>query len=69
MRFNAESILKIFKETQVADAPTLKHTQYLNYLAQRLGYQNYERFKRCLNTAPSDRIGDFYVSVCQSHLV
>lgn len=63
MRFNAESILKTFKETEVADAPKLKHTQYLNFLARRLGFQNYEHFRRCLNTAPSDRIGDFYTTL------
>lgn len=63
MRFNAETILETFKTTKVADAPKLKHTQYLRYLAQRLGYQDYEHFKRCLKTAPSDRLGDFYTTL------
>ncbi|MDV8061167.1 hypothetical protein R4K94_13925, partial [Pseudomonas aeruginosa] len=35
MSFTSESILKTFKDTEVADAPKLKHTQYLHYLARR----------------------------------
>ncbi len=41
MSFTSESILKTFKNTEVADAPKLKHTQYLHYLARRLGYLDY----------------------------
>lgn len=63
MHFTAESIIETFKDTEVADAPKLKHTQYLNYLAKRLGYQDYAHFKHCVETAPSDRIGDFYTGL------
>lgn len=38
MSFTSESILKTFKDMEVADAPKLKHTQYLHYLARCLGY-------------------------------
>lgn len=65
MSFTAESILQSFKDLEVENAPVLKHTQYLNYLAQRLGYLDYTHFKRCLQTAPSDRIGDFYSGLMQ----
>ncbi|HGY9637419.1 hypothetical protein ACAW49_08370 [Pseudomonas sp. Env-44] len=41
MPFTAESIIVTFKTMEVADAPKLKHTQYLNYLARRLSYQSY----------------------------
>jgi hypothetical protein len=65
MSFTSESILKTFKDMEVADAPKLKHTQYLHYLAQCLGYLDYAHFKRCVQTAPSDRIGDFYTGLMQ----
>lgn len=65
MSFSAEYILETFKDTKVADAPKLKHTQYLNYLAKRLGYHDYNHFKGCVRTAPSDRIGDFYLGLMQ----
>lgn len=65
MSFSAEYILETFKETKVAGAPQLKHSQYLNYLAKRLGYQDYNHFKGCVKTAPSDRIGDFYLGLMQ----
>lgn len=63
MRFNAKSILETFKNTEVADVPKLKHTQYLHFLARRLGYEDYGHFKSCVENAPSDRIGDFYTTL------
>lgn len=63
MRFTAKTILESFKELKVAGAPELKHAQYLNYCARHLGYKNYHHFKGCLETAPSDRLGDFYTTL------
>ncbi|WP_350025391.1 hypothetical protein [Pseudomonas fulva] len=63
MPFTAESIIETFKETEVAGAPKLKHTQYLNYLAKRLGYQSFKHFTQCVETAPSDRLGDYYTGL------
>jgi hypothetical protein len=63
MLFNAASILKTFKSMEVANAPQLKHTQYLNYCAQLLGYTDYNHFKGCLDSAPSDRLGDYHTSL------
>lgn len=66
MRFTSKLILESFKDTKIADAPALKHTQYLSYLAQRLGYLHYAHFKRCVELAPSDRIGDFYTGLMKN---
>lgn len=63
MLFTAQTILNTFKEIEMAGAPRLKHTQYLDYTARQLGYTDYHHFKRCLQTAPDDRIGDFYTSL------
>lgn len=63
MRFSTASILSTFKSMEVANAPKLKHTQYLNYCAQLLGYSDYNHFKGCLESAPSDRIGDFHTAL------
>lgn len=63
MLFTSQTILSTFKEIEIAGAPQLKHTQYLNYTARQLGYTDYHHFKRCLQTVPGDRIGDFYTSL------
>ncbi|WP_417787884.1 hypothetical protein [Stutzerimonas xanthomarina] len=63
MSFTAKTILDTFKDVEIAGAPKLKHTLYLNYAARQLGYSDYIHFKRCVQTAPSDRIGDFYTSL------